>query len=125
MKKKTMLPVLALFASSLLAVPASGLSAAINVQGECTLKHSPSVNAAGPCTVLQEGDIMTVNGTLTDTAGTVKTPSQHFTAVINNAKNEGLLIGAGFFDLANGKLKKNESTKVVWPNGYTLTIKKK
>ena len=35
----------------------------------------------------------------------------------------GVLIGAGTFTLAVGDLKKNEATRVVWPNGYKLIFK--
>ena len=102
----------------LAALGGSTVFAQEELTARCTLTHKPSVNAKGPCTILQEGSIVSVKGT-------VEENGQKYTAIIDNSKNEGLLIGAGTFDLANGKLTKNDSTEVVWPNGYVLTIELK
>jgi hypothetical protein len=86
------------------------------VTGRCTLTYEPSVNAEGPCTVTREGAIVTIRGTVAEN-------SQEFVAVIDNSKDEGLLIGAGTFTLADGALDRNEEFEASWPNGYILTIK--
>ncbi len=117
MNKKIMIPVLGLVASGLIATAGSAL-AVDKMHGRCTLTHGTIVNIEGPCEFFQEGDIVNVQGTAEENG--VK-----YIATIDNSKNEGLLIGAGTFDLAQGKLDKNEATEVVWPNGYVLKIKMK
>ena len=86
------------------------------IKGQCALKYKTSVNAKGPCTVYQYKDIVSIKGTVDENG-------QTYIATINNAKNEGLLIGAGTFTIADGKLSVNKATKVSWPNGYILTVK--
>ncbi len=119
MNKKVMLPVLGLVATGLLAALCSTASAQEKQTAQCTLTYKIqdmlSVDAKGPCTFFQEGDIVNVQGT-------VEENGQTYIANIDNGKNEGLLIGAGTFTLAHGKLAKNEPTEVVWPNGYVLKI---
>ena len=119
MMKKTMIPVLGLVATGLLAALCSTASAQEKQTAQCTLTYKIqdvlSVDAKGPCTFFQEGDIVNVQGT-------VEENGQTYIANIDNGKNEGLLIGAGTFTLAHGKLAKNEPTEVVWPNGYVLKI---
>ncbi len=83
--------------------------------GQCTLTYKDSVNAKGPCSILVDGAIVRVKGLAEETG-------QRYIAIIDNSKDEGLLIGAGTFTLADGKLATNEDHKVVWPNGYVLTI---
>jgi hypothetical protein len=55
--------------------------------------------------------------------GVVEENGAKYLAIINNDNNEGLLMGAGTFILADGPLEKNESEKVVWPNGYKIHFK--
>jgi hypothetical protein len=86
------------------------------IKGQCTLKYKSSVDAKGPCSVYQNKNMVSVKGI-------VEENGQKYIATIDNSKNEGLLIGAGAFTLADGKLTKNEASKVTWPNGYVLTIK--
>jgi len=86
------------------------------LKGQCTLKYKNSVDAKGPCTVYQDKNIASVKGIVSENG-------QKYLATIDNDKNEGLLIGAGTFTMADGKLSTNDATKVVWPNGYVLTIK--
>ena len=81
----------------------------------CTLTHKTSVNVEGPCIVLEEGSIVEVQGTAEENG-------QTYIAAIDNGKATGLLIGAGTFTLADGELAENEMQKVVWPNGYVLTV---
>ncbi len=106
-------------AAALLALLCSTASALEKQTAKCTLTYKIdnilSVNAAGPCTFFQEGDIVNIQGT-------VEENGQTYIATIDNGKNEGLLIGAGTFTLAHGKLAKNSPTEVIWPNGYILKI---
>ena len=78
--------------------------------------YKNSIDANGPCTVYQVKNIASVKGIVSENG-------QRYIATIDNDKNEGLLIGAGTFTMADGKLSTNDATKVVWPNGYVLTIK--
>lgn len=115
-----MKPVLGLVATGLLlTLLCSTTVAQEKLTARCTLTYKInnilSVNAEGPCTFFQNGDIVNVQGT-------VEENGQTYIANIDNRKNEGLLIGAGTFTLAHGKLTKNESTEVIWPNGYVLKI---
>ncbi len=118
MHKKIMLPVLGLVATALIATLASTALAVEKEKGRCTLTNGTIVNIEGPCEFFQEGDIVNVQGTAEENGVT-------YIATIDNSKNEGLLIGAGTFDLATGKLEKNEATEVAWPNGYVLKINPK
>jgi hypothetical protein len=114
MKNRFTLPALTL-AAGLAAFGGSTLAAPEQHEGRCTLTYKASVNAAGPCTYFEEGPIASVHGTVEETG-------QTYIATIDNSKNEGLLIGAGTFTLADGKLEKNDMLDVRWPNGYVLTI---
>ncbi len=116
MNKKIMLPVLGLLATGLIATLGSTAFAVEKQKGRCTLTNGGIVNIEGPCEFFQAGNMVNVQGTADENG-------VHFLAEIDNGKNEGLLIGAGTFDLAKGKLEKNEATEVVWPNGYVLKIK--
>ena len=120
--KKIMLPVLGLVGVAFLMAPGTTLSAPETLTARCSLTYKIqgilSVNAEGPCTIFQEGAMVSVKGT-------VEENGQRYIATIDNSKNEGLLIGAGTFTLAHGKLAKNEETEVVWPNGYVLKIEMK
>ena len=87
----------------------------LKLEGRCALTYKTSVNAEGPCSVLQKGPVVAVKGT-------VEENGQKYNAVIDNNKGEGVLIGAGTFTLADGKLEKNEEKLVSWPNGYVLKI---
>ncbi len=122
MRKKIMLPVFALVITASLAVLGTTVSAEETLTARCSLTYKIqdilSVNAEGPCTIFQEGGIVSVKGT-------VEENGQTYIATIDNNINEGLLIGAGTFTLAHGKLAKNEETEVVWPNGYVLKIEMK
>jgi len=114
MKKMIITPILGLITSGLLATVSTAF-AVEKMPARCTLTNGDIVNIAGPCKVFQEGDIVNVQGTADENG-------VHFNATIDNSKNEGLLIGAGTFDLARGKLDKNDATEVVWPNGYVLKV---
>ena len=81
----------------------------------CTLTYKESVNASGPCTIRQEDPITSIKGT-------VEENGQTYIAVLDKSKGEGLLIGAGTFTLADGKLAEFETDKAVWRNGYVLTF---
>ena len=109
-----MLPVLGLAAITLFAALGSPALAIDQQKGICTLIYKKTVNDTGPCTFFQEGSIVTVQGAIAETGA-------KYTAIIDNSKNEGLLIG-GPFALADGTLAKNDPTEVVWPNGYVLKI---
>lgn len=89
-----------------------------DVAAWCTLTYKDSVNVEGPCSIFQEGAIVRIKGT-------VEENGQKYIAIIDNSKNEGLLIGAGTFTCADGKLATNEDTRVTWPNGYVLTVEPK
>jgi hypothetical protein len=52
-----------------------------------------SINSKGPCTAHQMGETVSIKGT-------VEENGQHNFAIINNSKNEGVLIGAGIFSPA-------------------------
>ena len=93
------------------------VSAMEKIEAKCHLTYKKTVDAKGPCTIMDDGKIVSIKGT-------VEENGQKYTAVIDNAKNEGLLIGAGTFGLADGKLEKNEALEVVWPNGYMLKIER-
>ena len=113
--KRFTIPALILVTSGL-ATFGAGVSAAPQPKdAHCTLTYKTSVNAEGPCTFFEEGAIASIHGTVAENG-------QTYIATIDNSKNEGLLIGAGTFTLADGKLEKNDTLKVVWPNGYVLTI---
>jgi|GEM_PF-6857738 hypothetical protein len=86
------------------------------LSGRCTLTYKASVDATGPCTVLVDEPVVTIKGI-------VEENGQKYIAVIDNIKNEGLLIGAGTFALADGPLATNDTNKITWSNGYVLTIK--
>lgn len=73
------------------------------------------MNAVGPCSILQEGTLVSIHGTASENG-------QSYHATINSDTNTGLLIGAGTSPLADGELSKNEPLEVRWPNGYVLTI---
>ena len=85
-------------------------------KGHCTLTNGGIVDIEGPCEFFQTGSNVNVQGKAKENGVT-------FLVEIDNSKNEGLLIGAGTFDLAKGKLSKNDPLEVRWPNGYVLTIK--
>ena len=95
------------------AFSSSAFARDIELSWECRLIYRDSVNAKGPCTARQTGDIVSVKGT-------VEENGPKYTAIIDNRKNEGLLLGAGTFTPANGRLEENGSTLVRWPNGYLL-----
>ncbi len=116
MNKKIITPVLAVAAAAMFSVMCSSSAFAVEKkQGRCTLTHGAIVNIEGPCEFFQEGDIVNIQGSAVENGVT-------YIATIDNGKNEGLLIGAGSFDLAQGKLTKNEANEMVWPNGYILKI---
>jgi len=94
---------------------ADGITSGIKLSGTCKLVNKPVVDASGPCSVLQEGAVVSVQGTVAEN-------DRHYIATIDNDKNTGLLIGAGTFLLADGELSKNETFEVRWPNGYVLMI---
>ena len=91
-------------------------SAVEKQKGYCTLTNGGIVDIKGPCEFFQVDSYVNVQGKAEENGVT-------FLADIDNSKNEGLLIGAGTFDLAKGKLSKNNPLEVSWPNGYVLTIK--
>ncbi len=118
--KKIMTSLFGIIATGLLLITFSSSAVAQEKQvARCTLTYTIgnmlSVNAEGPCTFFQVGDIVNIQGV-------VEENGQKYIATIDNAKNEGLLIGGGTFTLAHGKLAKNDPTEVVWPNGYVLKI---
>lgn len=88
----------------------------VELTGRCHLTYKNSVNAKGPCTIHQVGETVTIKGT-------VEENGQKYLAIINNGKNEGVILGAGTFTLADGKLATNKSDEVSWPNGYVLKFK--
>ena len=90
----------------------------LKLEGRCALTYKTSVNAEGPCTILQESPVVSVKGT-------VEENGQKYIAIDNNNKGEGVLIGAGTFTLADGKLAKNEMKEASWANGYVLQIELK
>ena len=114
MSNRFAIPVLVLATGGLFALGGSAFAQQEH-KARCTLTYKESVNAKGPCTFFEEGAVV-------DIKGTVEENGQKYIAVIDNNKNEGLLIGAGTFTLADGKLAKNEMKEVRWPNGYVLTI---
>ena len=67
---------------------------------------------------MQDGAVVAVKGN-------VEENGQRYTAVVDNQKNSGVLIGAGTFTLADGELATNEDTFIEWPNSYALKIKLK
>jgi hypothetical protein len=87
----------------------------LTFEGTCKLSFQNEVVGEGECTAVQSNDIVTVKATVSEN-------NQKYTAIINNDKNSGLLIGAGTFPLANGELVSNEATKVIFPNSYILEI---
>ena len=89
--------------------------AAEDLKVHCTLIYKDVVTAEGPCKILEEGSIVRVKGM-------VEENGQTYIAIIDNSKNTGLLIGAGTFTVADGKLSKNEVTEVSWPNGHVLKV---
>ena len=118
--KKTMIPILGLAASVALTALCSITFAQEKQTAQCTLtykiKDILAVNAEGPCKIFQTEDIVNIQGIVNENG-------QTYIANIDNGKNVGLLIGAGTFTLAHGKLTKNEPMEVIWPNGYVLKIK--
>jgi len=120
--KKTMIPILGLAATVALSFLCSTAFAQEKQTAQCTLtykiKNMLSVNAEGPCKIFQTEDILNIQGIVNENG-------QTYIANIDIKNNVGLLIGAGTFTLAHGKLTKNEPTEVIWPNGYILKIKMK
>ena len=113
--KRSTIPALIL-ATTCLVTFVGGVSAAPQPKdAHCTLTYKATVNAEGPCTFFEEGAIASIHGTVAENG-------QTYIATIDNSKGEGLLIGAGTFALADGKLEKNDMFLVRWPNGYELTI---
>jgi len=96
--------------------PTDNVTAIKKQKGYCTLTNGGIVDIKGPCEYFQTGSYVNVQGKAEENG-------VHFLAEIDSIKNEGLLIGAGTFDLAKGKLSKNGPLEVSWPNGYILTIK--
>jgi hypothetical protein len=101
------------FVSSTLAENATAIK---KQKGRCTLTNGGIVDIQGPCEYFQTGSYVNVQGKAKENGVT-------FLAAIDHSKNQGLLIGAGTFDLAKGKLSKNDPLEFSWPNGYVLTIK--
>ena len=78
----------------------SGTAFATNLSGDCTLKRHSTVVGMGSCSVIRNGDIVTIKGTIEENG-------QKDNAVINNGNNTGVLLGAGTFTLADGELRRN------------------
>ncbi len=106
-----------IFTPVILASLGSTAFAQQELTARCALTYKSSVNVEGPCTILQEDPIVRIKGTAEENG-------QRYIAIIDNSKNEGLLIGAGTFTLADGKLTKNETYEVSWPNGYVLKVER-
>ena len=102
----------------ILAIFCNNAFAEQDLTAQCALTYKSSVNAKRPCTIFTAESIIRIKGT-------VEENGQLYTAIIDNSKNTGLLIGAGTFTLADGQLSKNEPNEVNWPNGYVLKIERK
>ncbi len=112
--KKHLIPAL-IFAAAGCSI-LSGAVFAAGVNGQCTLKYGDATVGKGPCKIIQKGAEVTIKGSVGDN-------DRRYSAVINNDTGEGLLIGAGVFPLADGKLLQNDANTVKWPNGYKLQIR--
>ena len=91
-------------ATSFIATLGSIAFAVDKQKGRYTLTNSGIVNIEGPCKFFQVGDIINVQGTAVENGVT-------YIVTIDNSKNEGLLIGAGTFDLAIKHLLQQHFTK--------------
>jgi hypothetical protein len=106
---------LVILAPLVAAIGGAAFAQNLTLTRQCQLSYKDSVNAKGTCTVRQTGDTVTVSGT-------VEENGQKYVAIITNSKNEGLLMGAGTFTLADGRLASNQPDSVRWPNGYVLSF---
>jgi hypothetical protein len=87
------------------------------VTARCALTYKASVNTEGPCTIRSVDSIVNIKAA-------VEENGQKYIVIIDNSKDEGLLIGAGTFTLADGKLSSNGKNEVRWPNGYVLKMER-
>ena len=109
-----MIPILP-FVFLLCAVVAGGAAAQKEMSARCTLTYNESVRASGSCTVLSEPPVVAVK-VVAEKSG------KDYLVLIDNKKEEGILIEAGTLTLADGKLSSTREGRVQWPNGYVLTI---
>jgi hypothetical protein len=87
----------------------------LSLKGECELFFQGKRLANGACEIKQIGAVVSVKAT-------VEENGQLYTAIVDNDKNEGVILGCGTFILARGPLKSNEATSFSSPNGYELKV---
>lgn len=81
----------------------------------CTIADGGRLDAPATCGYFEDGPILDIKGTLTEN-GT------RFTAIVDNSKSSGLLIGAGTYFLADGPIETGAAGTFVWENGYAITL---
>lgn len=111
MNRKTLLKSLA--AAALAAGAQSAL--AVDFEGRCELFYKGDKIAEGDCTASQVGAVVSVKAVVEENGA-------KYTAIIDNDRNSGVIIGCGAFTLADGELSENEETRFAFPNGYEMRM---
>jgi len=100
--------------ASTLALGAQAALAA-DFEGRCELFYKGDKIAEGDCTASQVNAVVSVKAVVEENGA-------KYSAIIDNDKNSGVIIGCGAFTLADGKLSENEPTRFAFPNGYELRM---
>jgi len=102
-----------------LLVAALALSAqaalAAEYEGRCELFYKDDKIAEGACTATEVNKVVSVKAVVEENGA-------RYTAIIDNNKGSGVIIGCGAFTLADGPLSVNETTHFAFPNGYALKM---
>jgi len=88
---------------------------AADFEGRCELFYKGDKVAEGDCTASQMNAVVSVKAVVEENGA-------KYSAIIDNDKNSGVIIGCGAFTLADGKLSENDATRFAFPNGYELRM---
>ena len=87
----------------------------VELDMQCDISFEGKVYATGPCKVVVR------DNTFTSIKGKNTENGVSFSLVADENKGTALLMGAGTFPLANGKVETNvDGVTYRWPNGYTF-----
>ena len=90
----------------------------VKLKGECTLSFKGRIYSQGPC------EAVVLDQKVTDIKGKVPENGVTYSAIIDEQKRTGALIGASTFVLADGALEATSAgATYVWGNGYALEVK--
>ena len=90
-------------------------AAAADYEGRCELFYKEQKIAEGACTASEINQVVSVKAVVEENGA-------RYTAIIDNNKGSGVIIGCGAFTLADGPLSVNETTHFAFPNGYALRM---